>query len=309
MKHIFVVNPSAGRRSSVGVIRDAIAAYPEQDCLVIETRAPRDAIRIVDECCETYEGLLRFYACGGDGTLNEVAEGVLRHSDRASLSCYPCGSGNDFVKYYGGASVFLSDFKALLEAEERPIDLMKVNDRVSINITNFGFDTEVAKTMIAVKKKPVIGGKNAYTTGVLKAFFTSMKNRCTVIADGQVMNPNGILLFGTVACGRYVGGSFCCSPYSDNTDGLLDVCVSRPIPRLRLLRLIKYYKAGTHLEEPACEGIFTTARARRVELLADPGFALTLDGEIVEGTRFDIEVLPAAIRFAVPVTKTEGTKI
>lgn len=300
MKHIFIVNPDAGRHSATRRIREAVAACPEHDCIVIETKCPRDATRIVDECCERYEGPLRFYACGGDGTINEVAEGVYHHSDRASLGCYPCGSGNDFVKYYGGSHVFLDSFRAQLDAEERPIDLMRVNDRIAINITNFGFDTVVAKTMIAVKKKPIIGGRNAYTTGVIKALFTAMKNRCTVTADGEILNPDGMMLFGTVACGRYVGGSFCCSPYSDNTDGLLDVCVAKPISRLRFVKLVKYYKNGTHLETPECNGIFTACRAKHVMLDAAPGFGISLDGEIVEGTHFEIEVLPAAIRLAVP---------
>ena len=144
MKHIFIVNPDAGRHSATHHIREAVAACPEHDCIVIETKCPRDATHIVDECCERYEGSLRFYACGGDGTINEVAEGVYHHSDRASLGCYPCGSGNDFVKYYGGSHVFLDSFRAQLDADERSIDLMRVNDRIAINITNFGFDTVVA---------------------------------------------------------------------------------------------------------------------------------------------------------------------
>jgi len=71
---------------------------------------------------------------------------------------------------------------------------------------------------------------------------------------------------------------------------------------------VKYYKNGTHLETPACNGIFTTCRAKHVTLDAAPGFGISLDGEIVEGTHFEIDVLPSAIRLAVPVNVPEQKK-
>ena len=83
------------------------------------------------------------YACGGDGTANEVLHGLIGF-ENASMTCYPCGSGNDYVKYYGGAEKFL-DIEALLAGEEHRVDVMRMGHRYAINVINFGFDTAVAR--------------------------------------------------------------------------------------------------------------------------------------------------------------------
>ena len=105
---------------------------------------------------------------------------------------------------------------------------------------------------------------------------------------------------GTVACGKYIGGAFCCAPRSDNTDGLLDVGLARPISRFKFITLVKSYAKGKHLDDPRFAGIFTYRQAKKVTLDAEKGFAITLDGEIVYGEHFDIEILPSGISFAVP---------
>ena len=126
---------------------------------------------------------MRFIACGGDGTINEVFNGAVGQKN-VSVSCYPCGSGNDFVKAFGGAELFL-DIAKLITAPTRKLDLLKVGDRYSNNVVNFGFDTTVAITINKERDKTGHGGKNAYTKGVVTALIKSMNNRCTVIADGE----------------------------------------------------------------------------------------------------------------------------
>ncbi|MBP5210167.1 MAG: hypothetical protein J6125_04820, partial [Clostridia bacterium] len=116
MKHIFIVNPAAGKRDATPVVSRAVEAVSGYDCELYRTTAPRDATRYVRLRCRESGEPMRFYACGGDGTINEVAEGTLGFPN-ASFSCYPCGSGNDFVKYYGGAERFF-DLVSLFEAQD-----------------------------------------------------------------------------------------------------------------------------------------------------------------------------------------------
>ena len=301
MKHIFVYNPIAGRNNKEAAERlmEKLHEYDGKiDYEIYTTTAPGDATRFVRERAEAEkEELLRFYACGGDGTLNEVLHGVVGH-ENASLGCYPCGSGNDFVKYYGGAERFL-DVDTLLAAVETPVDIMKIDDRYAINVTNFGFDTAVVRTMEKVRKKKVIGGKNAYTTGILTALLTAMRNRCTVSVDGEDINDGKCLLC-TVACGGYVGGSFHCAPRSKNDDGLLEVCLVKPISHITFLRLMSSYTDGTHLDDPRFKKILTYRQGKSVHVSAPEGFAFSLDGELVTKNDFTIEVCPGAVRFAVP---------
>ena len=299
MKHIFIVNPAAGKENATEAIEQGIQASGHgADCEIYLTKAPGDATAYIRSYCESHGEPVRFYACGGDGTLNEVVNGVAGFS-HASMGCYPCGSGNDFVKYYGGKRYFL-DIPELLEAEEEYIDLMRVGEKYSINATHFGFDSCVANVMTNVRRKKLIGGKNAYTTGIVVGLCKAMKNKCKVTVDGELINPKGSILLCTVANGQYVGGAFRAAPRSLNNDGLLEICVVTPISHLTFLKLMNVYKEGTHLDDPRFESFLTYRRGKTVRVEAPEGFVYCLDGELIKENEFTVEVLPRALRFAVP---------
>ncbi len=298
MKYVFVVNPCAGHGEHAKTIREAVERLPERgDCVLYETKGTGDATDYVRSFCETHAEKLRFIACGGDGTINEVFNGAVGF-ENVSVTCYPCGSGNDFVKCFGGKDAFL-DVGALLRAPEQPLDLLKIGARYCVNICNFGFDTTVAVTMNKVRNKKLLGGKNAYTTGVVKALLTAMKSNCTVTADGEALN-DGVMLLCTVANGQYVGGAFRCAPRASVSDGLIEVCLVKPISRLRFVKLLGPYTDGLHLDDPQFSDIMVYRRAKRVEIAAEPGFAYSLDGEIIFSDHFTVEMAPALLRLAVP---------
>lgn len=299
MKHVFIINPAAGKENAYAAIEEALSNLETPvDYTLYQTQAPGDATAYIREYCKTHSEPVRFYACGGDGTLNETVNGVVGFP-HASLGCYPCGSGNDFVKYYGGKRHFLN-IKELVEASEEYIDLMRVGNRYAINATHFGFDSCVAKTMMNVRRKKLIGGKNAYTTGVVVGLFKAMKNACKVYVDGELLNPKGNILLCTIANGQYVGGSFRCAPRSLNNDGLLEVCLVHPISHFKFLSLMGDYKEGTHLDDPKFAPILEYCRAESVTVEAPEGFVYSFDGELITQKRFTVEAVRHAIRFAVP---------
>ncbi len=302
MRHIFVMNGNAGKSKLAAALETELQAYADKIVYeVYHTTASGDATRFVRAyCAEHAEEPVRFYACGGDGTLQEVANGIVGF-EHASMSAYPCGSGDDFVKYYGGRERFLQ-LPLLLEAEEKVIDLIHIDDtHHAINACHFGFDSAVAVNMNKIRHKKIIGGKRAYPVSVAKALFSGMVTRCTVTADGEVLNPSGELLLCTVANGQYVGGSYRCAPLSENDDGWLEVCLVRPLSRLTFVSLMNAYKEGRHLTDPRFEKYITYRRAKRVEIVSpDPKFACSLDGEIIYGQQICATVIEKAIRFAVP---------
>lgn len=300
MKYIFILNPKAGAGGTEEKLRNEIAALPCSDqCEIYLTKAPLDATEYVkrtlaENPCEKF----RFIACGGDGTINEVFSGAVG-AENASVSCYACGSGNDFVKVFGGQEKF-SDASKLISAPERKLDALKVGNRYSFNVTNFGFDTTVAITINNERAKSGHGNKNAYTKGVVTALLTSMKNNCTVTADGEVLNPDSKALLCTVANGQYVGGSFKCAPRAKTDDGLMEVCLIKPISRIRFVKILTPYTNGEHLEREDMKDIITYRQAKTVSVSAPDGFAYSLDGEIIYENSFTIEMVPGALNFACP---------
>lgn len=303
MKHYFIVNPAAGQTDSFKILTEKLKTIAA-DFEIYSTKEKGDCIRFIKERCEefSYERL-RFYACGGDGTINEVINGAFGY-ENVEVSCYPCGSGNDFIKYYGEKERFL-DVEELINASAAPIDLIKVGERLSVNVVNFGFDTYACKTMNEIKKKPVIGGSNAYYSGVIKALLFAMKSKAKVYADGELLNEGGEFLLCSAANGKYYGGSFCCAPRSDNTDGLMEVCLIKLISRLRFLTLVKAYEKGEHLDNRRFGDILVYRRAKKLEINASDSFTITLDGEIIEGKDFTCEIIPKGINFAVPTFKAK----
>ncbi|MHC1785724.1 MAG: diacylglycerol kinase family protein [Christensenellales bacterium] len=298
IKHHFIVNPTAGLHSAEGEVAQKLAAFQDRQetCLYV-TRGPGDASDFVRKTCLMEAGPLRFYACGGDGTLNEVVNGAWGFP-QAAVGCYPCGSGNDYVKYYGGKEAFL-DLSRQFLGEESPVDLMRMGDRLAINMVHFGFDSLVTQTMQRIRRMPLIGGKNAYYTGVLSAFFKPFANPCKVWVDGQALNDHTLLLC-TVACGQFVGGGFRCAPRSDNQDGLMDVCLCLPVSRPKFVSLIKSYTLGTHLDDPRFKKVLAYRRGHQITLQMERDFPVSMDGELIRGQNFEINLLPQALRFVVP---------
>lgn len=299
MKHIFILNPNAGHGTAEKDLKHRLSQTPF-DWQLYTTTAGGDAGKFIREWCDTHTEPVRFYACGGDGTVHEVANAIYGYP-QASMSCYPIGSGNDFVKYYGGKERFL-DPTALCSAPETSIDLLRVNDRYAINACHFGLDSCVAFMMDKIRHKKIIGGKRAYPISILYAILKGMRHKATISADGELLCDKNFLLC-TAANGSHVGGSYCCAPRSDNQDGFMEVCLVRPLSRFRLLSVIKKYKAGTHLDDPSLEKYIVYRRCKTMHVTAPDGFVISLDGEIHHLLEFTVEIVPSAIRFAVPEQK------
>ena len=297
MKHIFIYNPAAGQGKARAVLETTVAQH--ENCEFYVTQGPQNATAYIESrIAAAPDEPLCFVACGGDGTINEVASGVAGH-ENACFTIYPCGSGNDFVKVFGGPSRFL-DMDALLAAEPAPIDILKVDDRWCINVFSFGFDTGVLKTMNRVKRKPLMGGKRAYYVGIVDALMKSMKTGCAISVDGEPFFDGDILLC-TFANGQYVGGSFKCAPRAAVDDGLIEVCLVKPISRLSFVQLIGSYTNGTHLEDPRMKDIVQYTRTRSITVESPKGLLpVSLDGEVIERKRFTVEVVPGGVNFALP---------
>lgn len=295
MKHIFILN---GAKKDISEKLDKELSKRQIDYQIYHTVARRDATRYVREFVQNNpDEKVRFYACGGDGTINEVASALV-YQKNASMSVYPCGSGNDFVKAFGGEKLFL-DIDNLLNAEEKQIDILKIGENYSINVCNFGFDATVARVANKISEK---GGKNGYVKGVVRAIFTARYNKIHVEADGEKINKKSMLLC-TLANGQYVGGQFHCAPKSKCDDGLIDLCLADKMSLIRFLTILKPYTNGEHLDNPKYSKFIHYRQCKNVKIYSKKDFYICLDGEMVYGNNFEVSICPKAINFAVPKAK------
>jgi diacylglycerol kinase (ATP) len=299
MNHIFIVNPCAGKSNGEQIVRDAVAELDGlRNSEIYVTKSSGDATAYVASLCEAMpKTKLRFYACGGDGTLNEVVTGAVGH-DNAEVISFPIGSGNDYVKYYGGKKDFFS-LGMLVEGRVDDVDVMRVGMRYALNMCNFGFDAVACRAMNEVRRKPIIGGRNAYTTGVVTALFTGRRTSCVVKVDGEKIHEGEMLLC-TMGNGRYIGGAYECSPLSKNNDGLIEVCLFKPLTLLEFARMLGSYRDGTYMSRKDVQAKMVYLRGRRVEIEAEKEMDFCVDGEMLRGKDFEVEQLGKAVRFVVP---------
>ena len=302
LKYVFIVNLKAGSHSALDTVKQLVG--DRENCEIFTSLQVDDTSSYIrSRCAAESEETICFVACGGDGTINSVANGVLQVG-HAAMSVLPLGSGNDYVKAYGGKDSFF-DIDALLKASPHPVDVIRVNDRFCVNAFHFGLDSAVANTMNLVKSKPIIGGKRAYATGVLKALACSMRTPCTIRVDGEEVHRGNMLLC-TVTCGEYVGGSYRCAPRTQLDDGVAEICLVKPVSRLRFLTLMNAYKRGEHLSDPRFQSVVLYRRGRVVEVEGAPGFLVSLDGEVISGQHFRAEVMPGKLQFVSVHTPTNG---
>ena len=305
MKHLIVVNGSAGGfdPSFEATIKEAFKGL---DFDIYKTTSPRSVIAFLHDYLGKATDTVRVYACGGDGTVHEVVNGLIG-AKNAELAVYAIGTGNDFVKIYGGKEKF-QDFAALINGKAAPIDVSVLNGKgvdgpiYSINVINFGFDAIVGARGNYYKiyglPEGTKEGTNPYDYALKHdAMKHGRFNDIEVYADGEKLNEKQMLL-ATLAQGQYVGGQFRCAPKSDNTDGLIDVCVLKTMTFLGLGMIIGTYTKGKHLDRPRKKIVYR--RAKEIKMSGPKDFDVCVDGEMIKGNDFTVSVLPGAINFVQP---------
>ena len=318
MKHLIILNQKAGKEKDISEFKKEIEeAFKGLDYEIYFTEGPRKVINYLREYFkkETKE-VTRVYACGGDGTIHEVVNGLVG-AKNAELAVYAAGTGNDFVKIYSKSDKYddivkeksgenrFKSFKALIEGKPEEIDLSKIYGPTmeepwySINVINFGFDAIVGAKGNENKAK---GKKNPYGAGaIIPAILGGRFNKIIVKVDGKPLNKKR-LLNSAVAQGQWVGGQYHASPKSDNKDGLMDVTLLHCMTLVGLMA--KYfgpYQKGEHLDNLKKFKKFEYARAKEVEIIsAKKDVDICVDGEFVRGKSFKIEVMPKALKFVVP---------
>ena len=303
MKHLFIINPAAGSRDRTKMYTQAIkdACDPKGlDYRIAVSAAAGDCTRLAREAAETGEDY-RLYACGGDGTLNEVVAGAAGF-DNVSVSVFSGGSGNDFVKLFDEPKAFF-DLERLLDCEEATFDLIRCNDDIALNICSVGLDARIGTDVANYKRLPLLSGFRAYAV-------STVVNVIRGIAEHYVVDINGETIDGqqTMICvcnGRFYGGGFNPVPEADPTDGMLDVLLVKKVSRLQVAGVIGKYKSGRYKELSHLVRHFKTDK---VTIRCDKPTAINLDGELRTATTVEMSVATEKVRFFYPKGLTFAAK-
>lgn len=311
MRHIFIINPAAGN----GAFQKTFTPEVEKLCLsrgvdftVHITTGVGDAERYTRDTVtgaghDGRDEVLRFYACGGDGTLCEVVNGALG-CPYAEVAHIPAGTGNDFARNFVNPE-YLRDLDRQLDGNAQRIDIIACNGRYGANMYNVGFDCDVAAQVGELKKNKLIPGGMAYIAGIVRTLTRHMGKKmrlrlCLSDRDGDETVIDRELLLVAIANGSFCGGGFKAAPRASLCDGLMDVCIVERIGRMKFISMVKFYKEGTHLDNSSFKKIITYLKCKKLQMLFDEQTDVCVDGEIIRSNSLSFEILPLALPFVVP---------
>jgi YegS/Rv2252/BmrU family lipid kinase len=302
MKYCFILNPAAGKgKKYKDLIPDIKKACEDRGAEydVYITESVGDGEAYARRFCESNRGeTLRIYACGGDGTLCEVVNGAVGFAN-ASVGVVPVGTGNDFVRNFSPKEKFF-DIGAQLDGEAVALDLIKANDRYCVNTLNIGFDCEVVVRMGKIKKSPLIPSKLAYIGGLVVTLVDLPGVDIEVSFDGGNTVEKRSFLLSSIANGRFCGGGFKSNPIAALNDGLMYICLIKPVTRRKFLSLVSSYKNGTHLENEKAKSIIDYIQCASVDYYFGKMHNIGIDGEVSQAESLHIEVARGALNFIVP---------
>ncbi|RME81857.1 MAG: diacylglycerol kinase family lipid kinase [Caldilineae bacterium] len=299
-----IVNPHANRGDSSHQLDAGLQALAHSG-LEFEIRLTEyrgHATELAEELARA--GAEVIVAAGGDGTVHEVANGILRAAEgkegvaATTLGILPVGSGNDFAWGLGLDRGLQDAIDRLRRGHTRVIDVGYVEaegeqPRYFVNIIGGGFDSRVN---IEAHKIQRLRGFAIYLVAVLKTLLIYYRTpKTTIRFDGEVVDLD--MLMTLIANGPRLGGGFLAAPHASHDDGLFDLCIVRKTSRLDMLLMIPKFMKGQHLDHPKV----TMARAPALEIISPEGFPSQADGEVVGNNvrRMKVTLIPQRLRVIV----------
>ena len=291
-----IVNPAAGNgrtRRLVPWLSGELRRAGSGGHLVL-TREPGHGEELAREAARN--GHDRILAVGGDGTVQEVVNGLLAADERPSLGIVPGGSVNDLVRSIGRPRSRESALQLALGPAVRPLDVGRAigpaKTRLFASAAGIGFDAQVAAAVAGHRHRWQRGAVGYLISAVNELRRFSNRRIRLSLDDGP--DTEHTVLFIAIANGEYYGGGMQISPGARVDDGMLDLCIVGDLSRLTALREIPGLYRGRHVRLP----FVTMRRAQRIRIEGDSATLVHLDGEPFGGLPLTVEVLPGALQVA-----------
>jgi diacylglycerol kinase (ATP) len=291
MKICVIFNPAAGSVKEREKIADQLRRLP--GAKIHTTSTPGDALRLARELVR--KGSHYIIAAGGDGTLNEVINGVAQHAKDVQVGLLPLGTGNDFARTLNLPSSVEENIDILLSQHTRAIDLVRVKSdrtRFLINVSAGGFSGLVDEKLTPEIKRN--WGPLAYVRSAAAAFPDLHGYGTTIVLDDK--ERLSLCLYNIiVANGRYVAGGLPVAPEADPSDGLLDIILISKTSKPEIVLLAAQMLLGKHISNKAV----VCRRAAKISIRSRPGMWFNADGELVGNQPAAFKVMPRALQFVV----------
>ena len=288
MKHIFILNPAAGKSDQTPRFTqdiERICGARGLDYEICVSKARGDCKALARRAAESGQEV-RLYACGGDGTLNECVNGAVGH-DNVAVTHFPCGTGNDFIKMFGEEKDRFFDLSDLVRGEVRPLDVMECCGRYAVNICSVGIDARIGTEVHQYH--------DSYVLSAVANLFKGIAQPLTVRGCGMDYSGGTSLI---CACnGRFYGGGF--NPITDSRpdNGKLEFLVVRDVSRLQFIRLVGKYAKGRYRE---LEKFITHLEGGHLEIDSEQDLVVNIDGEALWSKHVNFDLIPGGVNFLVP---------
>nr|WP_300005666.1 diacylglycerol kinase family protein [Tissierella sp.] len=287
---LFIINPVAGggkARAIEDIIIKEMEDYQGKISIML-TENPKEATTMA------YQSHIEtIIAVGGDGTITEVAKGMIRRG-YGTLGIIPGGTGNDFTKSLGIEKNTIEAIKTIKLAKTMKIDIGLANGYKFLNIGSVGLDAEVTRESEKIKK--YVGGKASYILSIFVALAKFKQKKVAIEIDGRKEEKNLVLF--AIGNGKYYGGGLQMIPNAILNDGFLHACIVKDVSRFRILTIFPEVYKGKHLRHTKYTETF---KAKRVKIYSKQDIYMNLDGELFSpGREVEFSISDEKLNVIIP---------
>ncbi len=297
MKSRLILNPVSGTDAAPDYLQTINERLRDRvgDLDIAMTVAGGDAEQLAESSAR--DGYDTLFVAGGDGTLNEVINGVAKVPggfEQVTFGLVPLGTGNDFADALGLPEDVSAAVDILLAGRTIHADVGRLNERYFVNVSAGGFIAEVSDAVNPQLKS--VAGKLAYLIGGAQVLmdYEPARAQVTIAKDGGSSDALTLDVQMFAVCNsRMVGGGRLIAPHAVIDDGVFDVCIIKTMPTLEFLSLLSTVASGDHIEDDRVEYF----RTRELTLRFNRPIKVNTDGEVLEADECHYRLLPRAARF------------
>lgn len=303
MLHIFIINPFAGDKTFADDLRTKLSSVEGLDYFVFNTRYAGYETELVKKIQHIFDGeKLRFYCCGGSGTMRNMLNGFDDLS-KVEIAFFPCGLTNDFLKMFGEATPRFSQIEELIYGDVVEIDYIKSNHGVSLNTLSAGLDSNCLRKMNDFRILRFLSRDLPYSAATVYSIFVSKTEEYEITLNGEILSGKFAEIF--VGNGSIFGGSLYFAEHTCVNDGKAIYSI---IGNKRGFGLLKVMLALTGRKYDKYSELMDCGHCDRIKFRRLDGapFSINQDGDIINGvTECEAEIVHKGLRLVVP----KGVKV